>query len=71
MGGIQFEWRCKRVTSFLHGEKKGAYIELDSNGQYIRLISYHNDVRHGAYVEYNYPNKKEERLYQNGKLDGM
>ncbi len=51
------------------GKKEGCYIELNSNGQFVKRISYHHDLRHGEYKELNYSNVKEVRFYQNDKLE--
>lgn len=34
-------------------------------------MTYHNDMLHGEYKEFKYTVVKEERNYQNGKLEGL
>ena len=43
---------------------------MNENGQVVKRINHHNDVRHGEYREFTYTTVKEERFYQNGKLEG-
>lgn len=61
----------KSITTYVGGEKEGIAIEIGNNGQVIKRMSYHKDKRHGDYKEYNYANVKEERIYQNGKIEGL
>ncbi len=61
----------KSLTTYVHDKKEGMYLEFgDNNNQLKKKCTYHNDVRHGEYREYNYGNIKEERFYQNGKQEG-
>ena len=59
----------KRVTTYLNGKKEGITVEF-SNNQLIRRYYFHNDLRHGEYVEYSGVIVKEVRNYVSGKMEG-
>ena len=61
----------KTITSYVDGKKEGLFVELTNNGQLVKRCMYHNNLRHGEYKELNYINVKEERFYQNDKLEGI
>lgn len=60
----------KTVTSYVNGLKEGAKVELGTTGQLERKMDYHLDQLHGEYKEFKYSTLREERYYQNGKLEG-
>ncbi len=61
----------KSMTGYIDGKKEGWYVEVNNNGQVTRKIEYHNNLRHGEYKEFEYMSTKEERFYQNDKLEGL
>lgn len=61
----------KSITSYVDGKKEGLMIELNNSGQLEKKMTYHNDMLHGEYKEFKYTVVKEERNYQNGKLEGL
>ncbi len=61
----------KSMTGYIDGKKEGWYVEVNNNGQVTRKIEYHNNMRHGEYKEFEYMSTKEERFYQNDKLEGL
>lgn len=61
----------KSLVSYVNGKKEGLALELNSSGQLEKRMMYHNDQLHGDYKEFKYTTLKEERNYQNGKLEGM
>jgi len=60
----------RSVISYVDGKKEGIAMELGNNGQLEKRMQYHNDQLHGDYREFRYTTVKEERNYQNGKLEG-
>ncbi|MBX7124341.1 MAG: toxin-antitoxin system YwqK family antitoxin [Cyclobacteriaceae bacterium] len=58
------------ITPYYNGKREGPSVEFNDGGQVIKRIWYHQDMRHGAYREYNYANLKEERNYVFGKIEG-
>lgn len=61
----------KTITTYVDGKKEGLSLELTNNGQVSRQIYYHQNLKHGDYKEYNYAVLKEERFYENDKLEGL
>ncbi|HRK53950.1 MAG TPA: toxin-antitoxin system YwqK family antitoxin [Cyclobacteriaceae bacterium] len=61
----------KSVVSYVDGKKEGLALEISNNGQLEKRMQYHNDQLHGDYREFRYSTVKEERNYQNGKLEGI
>ncbi len=61
----------RSVTPYVNGKREGMAFELSNNGQLEKRIQYHNDQLHGEYREFRYTSVKEERNYQNGKLEGL
>lgn len=61
----------KTVTTYVQDKKEGLFIEFDSNNQLWRRCYFHNSKRHGEYREYSGANVKEDRNYENGKLEGV
>jgi antitoxin component YwqK of YwqJK toxin-antitoxin module len=61
---------AKSITPYVHDQKEGEYIELNSSGQFVKRVAYHHNLRHGEYQVFNYSSLKEERFYQNDKLEG-
>jgi antitoxin component YwqK of YwqJK toxin-antitoxin module len=61
----------KTMMGYVNGLKEGMFIEVNNNGQVIKKCEYHNNLRHGQYMEFEYMSTKEERFYQNDKLEGM
>jgi antitoxin component YwqK of YwqJK toxin-antitoxin module len=43
---------------------------MGANNQLAKRISYHHDLKHGEYREYLFSILKEERNYQNDKMEG-
>lgn len=60
----------KTVTSYVNGMKEGLRVELNNSGQMEKRMNYHEDLLHGEYKEFKYSTLKEERFYQDGKLEG-
>lgn len=60
----------KTSTSFVDDLREGLRLEMNSSGQLERRMNYHADKLHGEYKEFKYSTLKEERVYQNGKLEG-
>ncbi|MEQ9415485.1 MAG: toxin-antitoxin system YwqK family antitoxin, partial [Cyclobacteriaceae bacterium] len=60
----------KSVTSYVDGKREGLTLELSNSGQLEKRMQYHNDQLHGDYLEFRYSTVKEERRYNNGKLEG-
>jgi antitoxin component YwqK of YwqJK toxin-antitoxin module len=60
----------KTMTGYVNGLKEGMFIEVNNNGQVVKKCEYHNNLRHGQYMEFEYMSTKEERFYQNDKLEG-
>lgn len=60
----------KSITSYVNDKMEGVRVELSNNGQLEKKMTYHNDQLHGDYKEYRYSTVKEERFYQQGKLEG-
>lgn len=61
----------RSISSYVAGNLEGPYVEFtDNNGQILVRAWYHNGQLHGDYTVYNYGTVKEERHYQNGKLEG-
>ena len=50
--------------------KEGVYVEIGTNNQLIKKVTYHNDLKHGEYREYLYSTLKEERYYKHDKVEG-
>lgn len=61
----------KTVTTYVQDKKEGLFIEFNASNQLLRQCSFHNDLRHGEYKEYSGANVKEDRYYENGKLEGV
>ncbi|GAB1444762.1 MAG: toxin-antitoxin system YwqK family antitoxin [Cyclobacteriaceae bacterium] len=61
----------KSVVSYVNGKKEGLALEINNSGQLEKQMMYHSDQLHGIYKEYKYTTLKEERNYQNGKLEGI
>jgi len=61
----------KSVTPYVKGKKEGLAIEINSSGQLEKRMMYHNGQLNGEYKEFRYTTLKEERHYQNGKLEGI
>ena len=61
----------KSVTSYIDGVRQGSYVELDNRGQLLTSAYYHDDELHGHWKQYLRTKVKEERVYVNGKLEGM
>jgi antitoxin component YwqK of YwqJK toxin-antitoxin module len=61
----------KSITPYVNDLKEGTYIEIGTNNQLTKKINYHKDLKHGEYKEYLYSTLKEERNYQNDKIEGI
>lgn len=61
----------KAVTGYVNGVKQGSYTEIDDRGQLQVAAYYHNGALHGDWKKFNRTRIKEERVYDNGKLEGM
>ncbi len=60
----------KTITSYVNGMREGLQVELSTNGQLEKRSMFHKDQLHGPYREYRYNTVKEERFYNEGKLEG-
>ncbi len=60
----------KSITPYVNGRMEGLRVELSNTGQLEKRMAYHNDKLHGDYREFRYSTLKEERSYENGKLEG-
>jgi antitoxin component YwqK of YwqJK toxin-antitoxin module len=61
----------KSIVPYVNGMKEGVSIEMGTNNQLTLKVGYHHDLRHGEYREYLYSTLKEERQYQNDKIEGV
>lgn len=61
----------KSTVAYVDGKMEGQFVELSNSGQLVRQCTYHRGVRHGEYKEYNFSTLKEERVYDNGNLEGV
>lgn len=61
---------AKTSTSYINGEKHGAYFQFDNIGRIEMMCFYSKGILHGNYVKYQYGKPKEEATYVNGQLDG-
>ena len=60
----------KSITPYVNDLKEGVYVEINSNNQLVKRIAYHKDLKHGEYREFMYSTLKEERYYQNDRIEG-
>ncbi len=61
----------KSITPYVEGKIEGLRTEFSTTGQLEKSQEFHNDQLHGIYKEWRYSATKEERLYKNGKLEGV
>lgn len=60
----------KSITPYVDGKMEGLRVEFSNNGQLEKSMEYHNGLLNGDYKELRYSSTKEERYYENGKLEG-
>ena len=60
----------KSITPYVDGKMEGLRVEFSNNGQLEKSMEYHNGMLHGYYKELRYNTTREERYYENGKLEG-
>ena len=60
----------KTITPYVNDLKEGIFVEMGANNQLAKKIGYHHNLKHGEYREYLYATLKEERYYQNDKIEG-
>ena len=60
----------KSITPYVDGKMEGLRVEFNNNGQLEKSMEYHNGLLHGDYKEMRSSLTKEERYYENGKLEG-
>jgi len=63
--------RVHRITTYMDGKKEGLYMEFGTRNEINVRCYFHNDQRHGKYVEYAVAGIKEDRFYENGKMEGI
>ncbi len=61
----------KSLSSYVQDKKEGMSLEFNTSNQLVKRCFYHNDQLHGEYKEYNAALLKEERYYEQGKLEGI
>ena len=61
----------RTVTSYVQDKKEGLFLEFNASNQLWRRCTFHNDVRYGEYREYSGAIVRENRNYENGKLEGV
>lgn len=60
-----------KLTSYANGEMNGPYMEYNDRGQINMLANYHNNKKHGLFVNYKYGRPLDETHYKDGKLHGL
>lgn len=60
----------KSITPYVDGKIEGLRVEFGNSGQLEKSMEYHNGLLNGDYKELRYSSVKEERYYENGKLEG-
>jgi antitoxin component YwqK of YwqJK toxin-antitoxin module len=58
------------INNYVDGKLEGVAMRMTYRNQVDLKSNYHNGVLDGAWVEYKFGKKIEERTYKNGKLEG-